>query len=102
MAVSPEDPVGSGPVRDDREREGRGVMAEATAHREVPADHEPACEPGAIRARAVSVGQTRQERKDHDAAGHVPYRRWCRALARSRLRMDTRSLDAARWQMETR
>ena len=62
MAVSPiEDPVGSGPVRDDREREGRGVMAEATAHNEVPTDHDPACEPGAIRARSVPVGPTRLE-----------------------------------------
>ena len=48
VAVSPEDPVGSGLVRDDREREGPGVMAEATEHHKAPADHDPACEPGAI------------------------------------------------------
>ena len=36
--------MGSGPVRDDREREGRGVMAEGTAHHEVAADHDRACE----------------------------------------------------------
>ena len=29
-------PVGSGPVRDDSERESRGVMTEATEHHEVP------------------------------------------------------------------
>ena len=37
-------------------------MAEATAHNEVSADQDPACEPGAIRARAVPVGPTRQGR----------------------------------------
>ena len=42
-----DDPVGSGFVRDDREREGRGVMAMATAHHEVPVDHDLACEPSA-------------------------------------------------------
>ena len=63
FAVSPEDPVCSGHVRDDREREGRGVMAEATAHHEVPADHDPACEPGAMRARAV---RTRSKRRTPD------------------------------------
>ena len=62
LAVSPiESPVGSGPVRDDREREGRGVMAEVTGS-EVTANHDPACEPGAIRARALPVGPTKQER----------------------------------------
>ena len=86
--MSPEDFVGSGPVRDDREREGRGVMAEATAHHEVPADRDPACEPGAIRARAVPVGPTRQEREDHNASGHVPYRSWCRACVAGRGRSD--------------
>ena len=87
LAASPiEDPVGSGPVRDDREREGRGVMAEATAQNEVPADHDPSCEPGAIRTRAVPVGPTRQEREDHNAAGHVSCRSWCilRSWSRSR------------------
>ena len=53
-----ESPAGSGAVRDDKEREGRGVRAEVTGS-EVPADHDPACEPGAIRARAVPVGLTR-------------------------------------------
>ena len=53
-----ESTVSSGPVRDDREWEGRGVMAEATTHNE---------------ARGVPVGPTRQEREDHNAAGHVPY-----------------------------
>ena len=79
LAVDPiEDPAGSGPVRDDSEREGRGVMAEATGS-EMPADHDPACEPGAIRARAVPVGPTREEKEDHNAAGHLPCRSWCRA-----------------------
>ena len=84
LSVSPEDPVGSGPVRDDREQEGRGVMAQATAHHEVPADHDPACEPSAIKARAVPVGPTRQEREDHNAAGHVPCRSCCRACVAGR------------------
>ena len=39
----------------------RGVMAEVTGS-EVTANHDPACEPGAIRARAVPVGPTKQER----------------------------------------
>ena len=53
--------MGSGLVLDDSEGEGRGVMAEATAHHEVPADHDPACEPGAIRARAwVRRGKERR------------------------------------------
>ena len=89
LAVSPiEDPVGCGPVRDDREREGPDVLVEATAHNEVPADHDPACEPGAISARAVPVGPTRQEREDYNAAGHVPYRSWCRACVVGRGRSD--------------
>ena len=88
LSVSPEDPVGSGPVRDDREQEGRGVMAQATAHHEVPADHDPACEPSAIKARAVPVGPTRQEREDHNAAGHVPCRSCCRACVAGRGRSD--------------
>ena len=57
-----DDPVGSGFVRDDREREGRCVMAMATAHHEVPADHDLACEPSAIRARVVIVGPTVKDR----------------------------------------
>ena len=54
-------------------------MAEATAHNEVPADHRPfmrALEPSEPEP-CLSV-PTRQERDDHDAAGHVPYRSWCR------------------------
>ena len=74
--------MGSGPVRDDREREGRGVMAEATAHNEVPADHDPECEHSAIRARACKKDE------DHNAAGHVPYRSWCRACVAGRGRSD--------------
>ena len=73
--------MGSGLVRDDRERDGRGVMAEATRHHQVPAGHDPACEPGALRARAVPVGSTRP-------AGHVPYRSWCRACVAGRGRSD--------------
>ena len=88
MAVSPEDPMGPGLVRHDREREGRGVMTEATEHHEVQADHDPACEAGATSARAVPVGLMRQEREDHNAAGHVPYRSWCRACVAGRGRCD--------------
>ena len=51
-------------------------------------DHDPACEPGAIRARAVLVGPTRQDREDHEAAGHVPYRSWCQACLAGRGRSD--------------
>ena len=80
VAVSPEDPVGSGRCR--------GVMAEATEHHEVPADHDPAREPGATRARAVPVCPTRQERYDHDAAGPVPYWSLCRACVAGRGRSD--------------
>ena len=88
LAVSPiVDPVGSGPVRDGSEREGRGVMAKATGSK-MPADHDPACEQGAIRARAVPVGPTRQKMEGHNAAGHVPYRTWCRAHVAGRGRSD--------------
>ena len=82
-----ESPVDSGPVRDDREREGRGVMAEVTGS-DVPADHDPACEPGAIRGQAVPLGPTRQEREDRDAAGHVPHWSECRACVAGRGRSD--------------
>ena len=41
-----------------------------------------------IMARAVPVGPTRQEREDHNAAGHVPYRSWCRACVAGRGRSD--------------
>ena len=68
-------------------------MAEATEHHDVPADRDPACELGAIRARAVPVGPTRQERDDHDAAGHVPYRSWCRACVAGRGRSDAPDIE---------
>ena len=71
LAVSPEDLVGSGPVRDDREREGRGVMAEATAHHEVPADHDPACEPSEP-GRARRTDEARKRRSQCRGSRAVP------------------------------
>ena len=66
--------------RVDEEQEGQSVMAES--------DHDPACEPGAVRARAVPIGPTRQKKEDHEVAGHVPYRSWCRACVAGRGRSD--------------
>ena len=81
LAVRPvESPADPGPNRVDEEEEGRDVMGESA--------HDPAHEPGAIRARAVPVGPTRQEREDHEAAGHVPYGSWCRACVAGRGRSD--------------
>ena len=73
-------PADLGPKRVDEEQEGRDVMEES--------DHDPACEPGAIRARAVLVGPTRQDREDHEAAGHVPQKSWCQACVAGRGRSD--------------
>ena len=81
LPVSPvENPADPGPDCVDEEQEGLRVMEES--HRD------PACEPGAIRARAVPVGPTRQERGDHGAAGQVPCRSWCRACVAGRGRSD--------------
>ena len=79
LAVT-ESPADPGPNRVHEEQEGPDVMEES--------DHDPACEPAAIRAGAVPVGPTRQEREDHEAAGHVPYRSWCQACVAGRGRSD--------------
>ena len=81
LAVSlSESPAELEPASEDEEREGQDVMPEA--------DHDPACEPGAIRARSVPVGPTRQKRDDHEAAEHVPDRDWCRVRVPGRGRSD--------------
>ena len=70
MAVSPFESFGCpGPAREDEEREGQSVMAEA--------DHGLACE-------AVPLGPARQEREVDDSVGHVPYRSSCRACVAGR------------------
>ena len=80
-AVSPlESRADLGPERVGEEQEGQSIMAES--------DHDPVREPGAIRARAVPVRPTRQKREDHEVAGHVPYRSWCRACVAGRGRCD--------------
>ena len=120
LAVSPlEGPAGFGPTREDDLMQGPGE-AEMAARNEEPAEqeqgcgdlrahrrsepqlpsvspeaappnHDSACEAGVMRARSVPVGPTRQEREDHEAAGHVPYRSWCRACVAGRGRSDAHS-----------
>ena len=51
-------------------------------------EHDLACEAGAIRARPLPIGPSREERQNHEAVGHVPYRAWRRACVAGRGRSD--------------
>lgn len=69
LAVSPLDnPPGDGPARADDANTGPQLAAEAAAHPTEEDEHDPACEAGIIRARPVSIGPSKEERSNHEAA----------------------------------
>ena len=77
LAVSPFESRGPAEAEPDREDDSMHDPDEVDGH-------DPAFEASVIRARSIPVGPTNQHRDDHEAAGHVPYRSWCRARVAGR------------------